>query len=197
MEERKTEEANLNNLEKNPSPPPPKTSSPSNVSTPVHEDCGPSGSKEELKQDQPSSPESISMEQHFSWLIQLLDEPDTHRPSSNDLYLHRPQHHSNPQQQFPQRSRVQNLQYINELENCVQALQAQGLEVLAQLQYVDRQNYILSFENEVLKHRLNSMLHQQFMRCIQNDMLKREVRRLHQLFYRLRPPQPFMIPRSN
>ncbi|KAH0453941.1 hypothetical protein IEQ34_018265 [Dendrobium chrysotoxum] len=228
--ERMTGAANFNNLEKNPLLPP-KTSFPNNV-TPTYEDCDPSGSKDEpwlrkeLIHDQPSSPESISIEEHFSWLIDLLDEPDTpikicaHRPSSNFVleecrqraimplplwgslefdpfndvrhYFPDPNWSENKvvspeelksesenkdvsqtkhtdlqtdskqdKQQFPQSSRVRKLQYITELENC-----AEGMEILAQLQYVEEQNFILSFENEVLKQRLNSMLQEQLIKCI-------------------------------
>ncbi|URE41327.1 ABC transporter [Musa troglodytarum] len=54
--------------------------------------------------------------------------------------------------QFAQRSRVRKLQYIAELER-----NAEGLELSAQLQFLDQQNLILSLENKALKQRLDCL----------------------------------------
>ncbi|KAE8735941.1 magnesium transporter MRS2-4-like [Hibiscus syriacus] len=56
-------------------------------------------------------------------------------------------------QQFAQRSKVRKLQCIAELERNVQALQAKGSEVSAELEFLNQQNLILSMENKALKQR--------------------------------------------
>ncbi|KAL0539144.1 hypothetical protein IC582_023323 [Cucumis melo] len=55
--------------------------------------------------------------------------------------------------QFAQRSRVRKLQYIAELERNVQALQANGSEVSAELEFLSQQNLILGMENKAPKQR--------------------------------------------
>ncbi|KAK8958861.1 hypothetical protein KSP40_PGU005781 [Platanthera guangdongensis] len=70
--------------------------------------------------------------------------------------------------QFAQRSRVRKLQYIAELERSVQTLQAsyaaEGLEVSAELDFVDQQNLMLSLENKALKQRLDSLTQEQLIK---------------------------------
>ncbi|KAG8650265.1 hypothetical protein MANES_07G020400v8 [Manihot esculenta] len=67
-------------------------------------------------------------------------------------------------QQFAQRSRVRKLQYIAELERNVQALQAEGSEVSAQVEFLNQQNLILSMENKALKQRLESLAQEQLIK---------------------------------
>ncbi|XP_059648194.1 uncharacterized protein At4g06598 isoform X2 [Cornus florida] len=68
-------------------------------------------------------------------------------------------------QQFAQRSRVRKLQYIAELERHVQALQAKGSEVSAELEFLNQQSLILSMENKALKQRLESLSQEQLIKC--------------------------------
>ncbi|XP_031738989.1 uncharacterized protein At4g06598 isoform X2 [Cucumis sativus] len=67
-------------------------------------------------------------------------------------------------QQFAQRSRVRKLQYIAELERKVQALQAEGTEVSAELEFLNQQNLILSMENKALKQRLENLAQEQLIK---------------------------------
>ncbi|KAF2319882.1 hypothetical protein GH714_019962 [Hevea brasiliensis] len=67
-------------------------------------------------------------------------------------------------QQFAQRSRVRKLQYIAELERNVQALQAEGSEVSAEVEFLNQQNLILSMENKALKQRLESLSQEQLIK---------------------------------
>lgn len=60
-------------------------------------------------------------------------------------------------QQYAQRSRVRKLQYIAELERRVQALQTQGIEVSAEMDFLGQQNIMLDLENKSLKQRLESL----------------------------------------
>ncbi|CAI9781768.1 unnamed protein product [Fraxinus pennsylvanica] len=85
-------------------------------------------------------------------------------------------------QQFAQRSRVRKLQYIAELERNVQALQADGSEVSAELEFLNQQNLILSMENKTLKQRLESLAQEQLIKYLEHDVLEREVGRLQALY---------------
>ncbi|KAJ6792093.1 Uncharacterized protein M6B38_242065 [Iris pallida] len=85
-------------------------------------------------------------------------------------------------QQFAQRSRVRKLQYIAELERNVQALQAEGMEVSAELKFMDQQNIILDLENKALKQRLDSLAQEQLVKRLQQEMLEKEIARLRLLF---------------
>ncbi|KAG7985273.1 hypothetical protein I3843_03G016800 [Carya illinoinensis] len=85
-------------------------------------------------------------------------------------------------QQFAQKSRMRKLQYIAELERNVQALQAEGYGVSAELEFLDQQNLILGMENMALKQRLESLSHEQFIKCMEQDMLRREISRLRYLY---------------
>ncbi|KAF8404248.1 hypothetical protein HHK36_009130 [Tetracentron sinense] len=67
-------------------------------------------------------------------------------------------------QQFAQRSRVRKLHYIADLERNVEALQAKGFEVSAELGFQDKQNLILSMENKALKQRLDSLAQEQLIK---------------------------------
>ncbi|KAK7318754.1 hypothetical protein RJT34_03461 [Clitoria ternatea] len=85
-------------------------------------------------------------------------------------------------QQFAQRSRVRKLQYIAELERNVQALQAEGSEVSAELEFLNQQNLILSMENKALKQRLESLAQEQLIKYLEQEVLEREIGRLRSLY---------------
>ncbi|XP_010912636.1 uncharacterized protein At4g06598 [Elaeis guineensis] len=98
-------------------------------------------------------------------------------------------------QQFAQRSRVRKLQYIAELERNVQALQAEGMEVSAELEFLDQQNLILNLENKALKQRLDSLAQEHLIKRFQQEMLEREIARLRSLYQQQQqqlqqPPAP-------
>ncbi|CAB4267868.1 unnamed protein product [Prunus armeniaca] len=85
-------------------------------------------------------------------------------------------------QQFAQRSRVRKLQYIAELERNVQALQAEGSGVTAELEFLNQQNLILSMENKALKQRLESIAQEQLIKYLEQELLEREIGRLRALY---------------
>ncbi|XP_019171464.1 PREDICTED: uncharacterized protein At4g06598-like [Ipomoea nil] len=85
-------------------------------------------------------------------------------------------------QQFAQRSRVRKLQYIAELERNVQALQAEGSEVSAELEFLNQQNLILNMENKALKQRLESLAQEQLIKYFEQEVLERERGRLRALY---------------
>ncbi|KAG4168484.1 hypothetical protein ERO13_A12G027400v2 [Gossypium hirsutum] len=85
-------------------------------------------------------------------------------------------------QQFAQRSRVRKLQYIAELERNVQALQAEGSEVSAELEFLNQQNLILNMENKALKQRLESLAQEQLIKHLEHEVLEREIGRLRVLY---------------
>ncbi|KAL2511861.1 Basic-leucine zipper (bZIP) transcription factor family protein [Abeliophyllum distichum] len=93
-------------------------------------------------------------------------------------------------QQFAQRSRVRKLQYIAELERNVQALQADGSEVSAELEFLNQQNLILSMENKTLKQRLESLAQEQLIKYFEHEVLEREVGRLRALYQQQNQQQP-------
>uniref|UniRef100_A0A6N2M7Q4 BZIP domain-containing protein n=1 Tax=Salix viminalis TaxID=40686 RepID=A0A6N2M7Q4_SALVM len=85
-------------------------------------------------------------------------------------------------QQFAQRSRVRKLQYIAELERNVQVLQAKGSEVSAELEFVNQQKLILSMENNALKQRFENLANEQLIKCLEHEVLEREIGRLRSLY---------------
>ncbi|WOL01262.1 hypothetical protein Cni_G09978 [Canna indica] len=85
-------------------------------------------------------------------------------------------------QQYAQRSRVRKLQYIAELEKHVQALQSEGLEFSAELEFLDQQNLILNLENQALKQRLDSLAQEKLIKRLQQETLEREIARLRALY---------------
>ncbi|KAL4580731.1 hypothetical protein LXL04_016933 [Taraxacum kok-saghyz] len=93
-------------------------------------------------------------------------------------------------QQFAQRSRVRKLQYIAELERNVQALQADGSEVSAELEFLNQQSLILSMENKALKQRLENLAQEQLIKCLEQEVLEREVARLQALYHHQQQPPP-------
>ncbi|BAT73516.1 hypothetical protein LR48_Vigan1300s000700 [Vigna angularis] len=92
-------------------------------------------------------------------------------------------------QQFAQRSRVRKLQYIAELERNVQALQAEGSEVSAELEFLNQQNLILSMENKALKQRLENIAQEQLIKYLEQEVLEREIGRLRALYQQQQQPQ--------
>ncbi|XP_028762898.1 uncharacterized protein At4g06598-like isoform X2 [Neltuma alba] len=85
-------------------------------------------------------------------------------------------------QQFAQRSRVRKLQYIAELERNVQALQVEGNEVSAELDFLNQRNLILSMENNALKQRLENLTQEQLIKYMEYEVLEREVGRLRSIY---------------
>ncbi|XP_038996278.1 uncharacterized protein At4g06598-like [Hibiscus syriacus] len=93
-------------------------------------------------------------------------------------------------QQFAQRSRVRKLQYIAELERNVQALQAEGSEVSAELEFLNQQNLLLNMENKALKQHLESLAQEQHIKHLEHEVLEREIGRLRVLYQQQRQQQP-------
>ncbi|KAM0040399.1 putative transcription factor bZIP family [Helianthus debilis subsp. tardiflorus] len=94
-------------------------------------------------------------------------------------------------QQFAQRSRVRKLQYIAELEKNVHALQAEGSEVAAEVEFLNQQSLILGMENKALKQRLDNLAQEQLIKYMEHEVLEREIGRLRALYQQqLQPPPP-------
>lgn len=91
-------------------------------------------------------------------------------------------------QQFAQRSRVRKLQYIAELERNVQALQAEGSEVSAELKFLNQRSLILNMENKALKQRLENLAQEQLIKYLEHEVLEREIGRLRALYKQQQPP---------
>ncbi|KVH93511.1 uncharacterized protein At4g06598-like isoform X1 [Cynara cardunculus var. scolymus] len=91
-------------------------------------------------------------------------------------------------QQFAQRSRVRKLQYIAELERNVQALQAEGSEVSAELKFINQRSLILSMENKALKQRLDNLAQEQLIKYLEHEVLEREIGRLRTLYKQQQQP---------
>ncbi|KAM0036229.1 putative transcription factor bZIP family [Helianthus debilis subsp. tardiflorus] len=92
-------------------------------------------------------------------------------------------------QQFAQRSRVRKLQYIAELERNVHALQSEGFEVSAQLEFLNQQSLILGMENKALKQRLENLAQEQLIKRLEHEVLEREIGRLRALYKQQQQPQ--------
>lgn len=112
------------------------------------------------------------------------------KPSSSETDTKR------AKQQFAQRSRVRKLQYIAELERNVQALQSEGSEVSAELEFLNQQNLILSMENKALKQRLESLAQEQLIKYLEQEVLEREIGRLRAVYQQQLQPthQPQQLP---
>ena len=82
-----------------------------------------------------------------------------------------------------QHYRARKVQYIGELETSIQVLQAEGYEVSAELEFLDQQNLILGMENSALKQRLDSLSQEHFIKCLEQEMLEREIARLRNLYH--------------
>ncbi|KAL0793713.1 hypothetical protein Bca101_065090 [Brassica carinata] len=99
-------------------------------------------------------------------------------------------------QQFAQRSRVRKLQYISELERTVQALQAEGSKVSADLDFLNQRNLILSMENKALKQRLESIAQEKLIKQLEQELLEKEIGRLRAL-YQQQQQQPTQKPSAS
>lgn len=93
-------------------------------------------------------------------------------------------------QQFAQRSRVRKLQYIAELERNVEALQVEGSEVSAEIEFLDQQNLILNMQNKALKQRLDSLSQEHVIKRLEQEMLEREIARLKALYQQQQQQPP-------
>ncbi|KAI3695120.1 hypothetical protein L1987_78108 [Smallanthus sonchifolius] len=93
-------------------------------------------------------------------------------------------------QQFAQRSRVRKLQYIAELEKNVHALQAEGSEVSAEVEFLNQQSLILGMENKALKQRLDNLAQEQLIKYMEHEVLEREIGRLRSLYQQQQQPPP-------
>ncbi|XP_044489354.1 uncharacterized protein At4g06598-like [Mangifera indica] len=111
------------------------------------------------------------------------------KPSESDM--------KRAKQQFAQRSRVRKLQYIAELERNVQALQAEGTEFSAELEFRNQQNLILSMENKALKQRLDNLAQEQLIKCLEQEVLEREIGRLRALYQQQQHQQQQQPPSSS
>ncbi|ESQ29617.1 hypothetical protein EUTSA_v10023536mg [Eutrema salsugineum] len=100
-------------------------------------------------------------------------------------------------QQFAQRSRVRKLQYISELERNVQALQAEGSKVSAELDFLNQRNLILSMENKALKHRLESIAQDKLIKQLEQEVLENEIGRLRALYQQQQQEQQAHKPSAN
>ncbi|XP_030539420.1 uncharacterized protein At4g06598 [Rhodamnia argentea] len=136
-------------------------------------DRAPSGASEKQYQVESSSNDSKSSERRDSSHI---------KPSASETDTKR------AKQQFAQRSRVRKLQYIAELERNVQALQAEGSDVSAELEFLNQQNLILSMENKALKQRLESLAQEQMIKYLEHEVLEREIGRLRALYQQQQQP---------
>ncbi|KAM6554261.1 hypothetical protein CsatB_015023 [Cannabis sativa] len=132
----------------------------------------------------------VETSSHDSKTSDKKDSPGI-RPSSSDTDTKR------AKQQFAQRSRVRKLQYIAELERNVQALQAKGSEVTAELEFLNQQNLILSMENKALKQRLESLAQEQLIKYLEHEVLEREIGRLKTLYKQQQQPPPQQPPPSS
>ncbi|KAL7002084.1 hypothetical protein U1Q18_003235 [Sarracenia purpurea var. burkii] len=122
--------------------------------------------KQDLVESCPHDPKAVS---------EMYDSSHA-KPSASEMDTKR------AKQQFAQRSRVRKLQYIAELERNVQALQAEGSDVSAELEFVNQQNLILSMENKALKQRLESLAQEKLIKYMEHEVLEREIGRLRALF---------------
>ncbi|KAL5204531.1 hypothetical protein ABZP36_009402 [Zizania latifolia] len=101
-------------------------------------------------------------------------------------------------QQYAQRSRVRKLQYIAELERKVQALQSEGTDTSAEMEFLTQQNIMIDLENKALKQRLESLAQEQLIKRFQQEMFEREIGRLRSLYQQQQQqPQPATLSRSN
>ncbi|XP_054789912.1 uncharacterized protein At4g06598-like [Prosopis cineraria] len=100
-------------------------------------------------------------------------------------------------QQFAQRSRVRKLQYIAELERNVQALQVEGNEVSAELDFLNQRNLILSMENNALKQRLENLAQEQLIKYLEQEVLEREAGRLRALYQQQQQQAHHLTPQQS
>ncbi|XP_003598009.3 basic leucine zipper 61 [Medicago truncatula] len=104
------------------------------------------------------------------------------QPSFLQQHHSRSDHSKRGKRNSGQQHRARKAQYIGELERSVQALQAEGYEVSAELEFLDQQNLILGMENRALKQRLDSLSQEHFIKCLEQEVLEREITRLRNLY---------------
>ncbi|KAL8540720.1 hypothetical protein ACS0TY_002084 [Phlomoides rotata] len=137
-------------------------------------DRNPTSSAQKLDVESgPQDPKGFSEKKDPSYVKSSTSETDTKRAK----------------QQYAQRSRVRKLQYIAELERHVQALQAEGSEVSAELEFLNQQNLILNMENKALKQRLESLSQEKLIKYFEQEVLEREAGRLRSLYQQQQQPQ--------
>ncbi|CAK8564678.1 unnamed protein product [Lathyrus sativus] len=121
----------------------------------------------------------------------ILQEPDRKERNNNGTnpqlsFLHQQHPRVDPSKRVRRHSaqqyRARKVQYIGELERSVQSLQAEGYEVSAELEFLDQQNLILGMENRALKQRLDSLSQEHFIKCLEQEVLEKEISRLRNLY---------------
>lgn len=85
-----------------------------------------------------------------------------------------------------QRSRVRKLQYISELQKTVEALQAIGAELSAQVSSLYQQRVVLSLENESIRQQIAILMHEKIIRDSEHQYLKNEAEKLRMISWRHR-----------
>lgn len=83
--------------------------------------------------------------------------------------------------QSAQRSRVRKLQYIAELEGIVSTLQMEVSTLSLQMIYLKHQRALLNMDNNALKKQVVFFVQEKRNKDSQNEMLKRDIRRLKKL----------------
>lgn len=144
----------------------------------VHQSSGPSSLPQEVDGSPSTESEKLDQVESNPQDPKASERRDgSHaKPSASETDTKR------AKQQFAQRSRVRKLQYIAELERNVQALQVEGTEVSAELDFLNQQNLILSMENKALKQRLENLAQEQLIKFMEQEVLEREIGRLRTLY---------------
>ncbi|THU46000.1 hypothetical protein C4D60_Mb09t00310 [Musa balbisiana] len=98
-------------------------------------------------------------------------------------------HSNSPRYQKAQGNLLKDLEYasfstlLSWREMFRHCRQAEGLELSAQLQFLDQQNLILSLENKALKQQLDCLVHEHLVKCLQHETLGQEAARLRTLYH--------------
>ncbi|CAL5187326.1 unnamed protein product [Lathyrus oleraceus] len=135
-----------------------------------------------------SSSDSIAYLHDKSMLLQDPDRKERNINVTNPQlsFLHQQLPRIDPSKRVRRHSaqqyRARKVQYIGELERSVQSLQAEGYEVSAELEFLDQQNLILGMENRALKQRLDSLSQEHFIKCLEQEVLEKEISRLRNLY---------------
>ncbi|ONK56504.1 uncharacterized protein A4U43_C10F9490 [Asparagus officinalis] len=123
-------------------------------------------------------PEALGCEQFHEESAQDMKESSEKKEDAHEKQAQSELEIKQVKRQFAQRSRVRKLQYIAELERNVHALQAEGFEIPAEIEFLSQQNHLLSLENTALKQRLDSLSQEHIIKCFEQEMLEREISRL-------------------
>ncbi|KAL6003210.1 hypothetical protein ACLOJK_023433 [Asimina triloba] len=81
-----------------------------------------------------------------------------------------------------QRSRIKKMQYIAELEQKASSLQAKIGLLTPQVGYYDNQRLVLTMENNAMKQRISSLMHEKLFKDAQYQVLRRDGERLKELY---------------